>query len=130
MNIIGQLKYWVQELVNSQYSNHGKSHLSLFWKLCNCWKLSIDGITSSTCSYFVSLFVDCQICRTKVNSLLEKFTILNLNCLCRFMKDRKPFNLKWIIICYNTCQIVACALIVERVRYLFNWETWINLTTQ
>ncbi|CAO1420817.1 unnamed protein product [Diamesa tonsa] len=32
----------------------------------------------------------------------------------QMMANRKAINLKWIIICYNICQIIACSLIVER----------------
>ena len=32
----------------------------------------------------------------------------------QMMDKRKAINLKWIIICYNICQIIACSLIVER----------------
>ena len=34
------------------------------------------------------------------------------------MKDRTPYSLKWVIICYNIFQIISCSLIVKKVMYL------------
>ncbi|CAO1431020.1 unnamed protein product [Diamesa serratosioi] len=50
----------------------------------------------------------------------------------KFMQDRKPFSLKWIIICYNIFQIVSCAILVERANhfgYSFKntWKCIINV---
>lgn len=36
----------------------------------------------------------------------------------QMMEKRKAINLKWIIICYNISQIIACCLIVERVSLI------------
>ncbi|CAO1442140.1 unnamed protein product [Diamesa hyperborea] len=44
----------------------------------------------------------------------------------QMMANRKAINLKWIIICYNICQIIACSLIVERAHtFGFSFKnTW------
>lgn len=39
-----------------------------------------------------------------------------------FMRDRKPFQLKFIMILYNALQVVLCFYIVSMVRYFTSLE--------